>query len=121
RDTTHPMYITELLTGIFRGMGEATKAHGFAKNYRDDVVDGAKLLPWRRSPLLLVIKVALQIVLHQPNAPNPHQRYKLFMLYLLSDVMHRALRSRRLHNDMLFILNCKIARRIQKLEDNIPE
>ncbi|RPA78277.1 hypothetical protein BJ508DRAFT_329403 [Ascobolus immersus RN42] len=121
RDTMHPMYITEMLTGILRGMGEATKAHGFSKNCRDDVIDGSKLLPWRRSPLLLVVKVTLQMVLCEPNAKNPHKRYKSFMLHLLSKVLRQSMLTRGVHNDMLFILNSKIVRRIQKLGNEIPK
>lgn len=119
RDTIHPKFITEMLTGILRGMGEATKTTGFQKCYRDDVIDGSKLAPWRRSPLLLVIKVALQSVLIDHSAPNPHQRYKSFMLFALSRIVVGAKRAN-LSNGMLFELNAKLSRRIQKLGHDIP-
>ncbi|OBZ78494.1 hypothetical protein A0H81_02021 [Grifola frondosa] len=60
RDTAHPRYITELLTGILRGIGREANVLRIQKRVRDDVLWNDARLPWRRSPLWLIIRVALQ-------------------------------------------------------------
>jgi hypothetical protein len=45
---------------------------------------------WRRSPMWLVIRVALQTTLHDLNM-DEHLAYKAFMLYMLSSVLGFAL------------------------------
>ncbi|KAG1837186.1 hypothetical protein DFJ58DRAFT_846617 [Suillus subalutaceus] len=58
-----PRYITELLTGILRGLGSIADVPRIRKRIGDDVLWNNTKLPWRRSPLWLVIRVALQTTL----------------------------------------------------------
>ena len=51
RDTAHPRYITELLTGILRGVGRPADIVRVSKRIGDDVVWNNSTLPWRRSSL----------------------------------------------------------------------
>ncbi|KAJ8597530.1 hypothetical protein M405DRAFT_780046, partial [Rhizopogon salebrosus TDB-379] len=51
RDTAHPRYITELLTGILRGLGSIADVPRIRKRIGDDVLWDSAKLPWRRSPL----------------------------------------------------------------------
>ncbi|KAF8532888.1 hypothetical protein BDD12DRAFT_785195 [Trichophaea hybrida] len=71
RDTTDPMLVTGMLTGILRGFGRTIESsperatnsspHRFLKRVRDDVLFGGGEGPWRRSPLWLVLRVALRM------------------------------------------------------------
>ncbi|KIJ64295.1 hypothetical protein HYDPIDRAFT_28736 [Hydnomerulius pinastri MD-312] len=65
RDTAHPRYITELLTGVLRGVGRPAEVNRISKRIGDDVVWNNAKLPWRRSSLWLVARVALQTSLER--------------------------------------------------------
>jgi hypothetical protein len=115
RDTTHPRYITELLTGILRGIGSITDVPRIRKRIGDDVLwDGAKL-PWRRSSLWLVIRVALQTTLERSTLGRA--MYKSFMLFFMARLTSLAL-DHDLSNDILHFMSAKIARRLFKLESS---
>ncbi|KAG1810865.1 uncharacterized protein BJ212DRAFT_1484001 [Suillus subaureus] len=112
RDTTHPRYITELLTGILRGLGSIADVPRIRKRIGDDVLWNNAKLPWRRSPLWLVIRVALQTTLER-NALG-RTSYKSFMLFLMARVTTLAI-DHNLSNDILHFMSAKIARRLFKL------
>ncbi|KAG2140210.1 uncharacterized protein EDB93DRAFT_1161923 [Suillus bovinus] len=112
RDTTHPRYITELLTGILRGLGSIANVPRIRKRIRDDVLWNDAKLPWRRSPLWLVIRVALQTTLER-NALG-RTTYKSFLLFLMARVTTLAI-DHELSNDILHFMSAKIARRLFKL------
>ncbi|KDQ56359.1 hypothetical protein JAAARDRAFT_132520, partial [Jaapia argillacea MUCL 33604] len=118
RDTAHPRYITQLLTGILRGIGEPEEVPRIRKRIADDILwDNAKL-PWRRSPLWLVIRVALQTSLHRES--NSHTEYKSFMLYLMSTILRRS-SEKGLPSDLLFCMRAKLIRRLSKLGSSTPQ
>lgn len=114
RDTVHPKFITEMLTGILRAIGRpADDVKRFRKRVADEVLwDNAKL-PWRRSPLWLVVRVALQVALKDST------EYKSFMIFFLADILELAVKSC-LSSDLLFVMNAKLSRRAYKL-DHIPQ
>ncbi|KAG1873394.1 hypothetical protein C8R48DRAFT_769831 [Suillus tomentosus] len=112
RDTTHPRYITELLTGILRGLGSTVDVPRIRKRIRDDVLWDSAKLPWRRSPLWLVIRVALQTTLERSALGRT--TYKSFMLFFMSRLTTLAL-GHNLSNDILHFMSAKIARRLFKL------
>ncbi|KAG1894551.1 uncharacterized protein F5891DRAFT_714827 [Suillus fuscotomentosus] len=112
RDTTHPRYITELLTGILRGLGSIADVPRIRKRIGDDVLWDSAKLPWRRSPLWLVIRVALQTTLERSALGRT--TYKSFMLFFMARVTTLAL-DRDLSNDILHFMSAKIARRLFKL------
>lgn len=62
RNAIDPHYITQFLFGILRGTGKARDIHRVHKHVRDDVIYSNALAPWRRSPLWLVLRVAMQTV-----------------------------------------------------------
>ncbi|KAG1837163.1 hypothetical protein DFJ58DRAFT_863227 [Suillus subalutaceus] len=117
RDTTHPRYITELLTGILRGLGSIADVPRIRKRIGDDVLWNNTKLPWRRSPLWLVIRVALQTTLER-NALG-RTAYKSFMLFLMARVTALAI-NYNLSNDILHFISAKIARRLFKLGTSAP-
>ena len=117
RDTAHPRYITELLTGILRAVGRPADIERISKRIGDDVVLRKSKLPWRRSPLWLVIRVAMQITLDRNGLGRT--MYKAFMLFLMNDLARQA----PLHdtpNDVLQWVSAKLSRRLTKLDGEAP-
>jgi len=55
RGTTHPRYITQLLTMILHGMGKEAEINRITKCIADDICWDSARNPWRRSPLWLVL------------------------------------------------------------------
>ena len=118
RDTAHPRYITELLTGILRAVGRPAEVKRISKRIGDDVVWKDSKLPWRRSPLWLVIRVAMQTTLDRNGLGR--NAYKTFMLFFMNDLAHQA----QLHdmsNDVLQWTSAKISCRLTKLAVEAPE
>lgn len=112
RESTHPRFVSEMLTGILRAVGQEVEVERFMKRVGDEVLwDNAKI-PWRRSPLWLVVRVSLRMVLGE-------EEYKYFMIFLLARVLDLATR-RGVEGDRLFIMNAKVARRVYKLRDRMP-
>ncbi|KAG0701816.1 hypothetical protein DFH29DRAFT_541007 [Suillus ampliporus] len=112
RDTTHPRYITELLTGILRSLGSIADVPRIRKRIGDDALWDSAKLPWRRSPLWLAIRVALQTTLERSALGRT--TYKSFMLFFMARLTTLAL-DHDLSNDMLHFMSAKIARRLFKL------
>ncbi|KAG2137479.1 hypothetical protein DEU56DRAFT_945983 [Suillus clintonianus] len=112
RDTTHPRYITELLTGILRGLGSIADVPRIRKRIGDDVLWDSAKLPWRRSPLWLVIRVALQTTLERSALGRT--TYKSFMLFFMARLTTLVV-EHGFSNDILHFTSTKIARRLFKL------
>ncbi|KAG6369459.1 hypothetical protein JVT61DRAFT_14829 [Boletus reticuloceps] len=119
RDTTDPRHITELLTGILRGVGRpATSVVHITKRIGDDVVvSGSSSLPWRRSSLWLLVRVAIQTTLE--SSPQDHDSYKGFIIFFLVRLAEEAIRVD-LPNDLLYFVSIKISRRLRKLGPLAP-
>ncbi|KIY70910.1 hypothetical protein CYLTODRAFT_391279 [Cylindrobasidium torrendii FP15055 ss-10] len=115
RDTPHPRYITELLATILAAVGgEANTIRPanrvITKRVADDVLWNNTFLPWHRSPLWMVIRVALQTTL-------PLKEYKSFLLHFMSSVAIDVCRhNSTFESSVLHTLRTKIARRAQKTE-----
>ena len=85
RESAHPKFITEMLTGILRAVGQVAQVDRFIKRFGDEVLwDNAKI-PWRRSALWLVVRVSLQMVLGIDD-------YKSFMIYFMVRILDHATR-----------------------------
>jgi len=112
RETAHPRFMTEMLTGILRAVGQVGHVTRFTKRVGDEALwDNAKI-PWRRSPLWLVVRVSLQMVLGA-------EQYKSFMVYFMARVLDQATR-RGIEEHRLFVMNSKVSRRVYKLQDRLP-
>ncbi len=114
RDTVHPRFVTEMLTGILRAVGQPLDVPRIYKHTRDDVLWKDALTPWRRSPLWLFLRVALQTSLIRNDDEEPHMRYKSFMLFFMTHVLEGALEAS-LPSETLFLMTAKISRRALKL------
>jgi len=118
RDTVHPRYITELLIGILRGVGRPADIERITKRIGDDVVWNQSRLPWRRSPLWLVLRVGIQTTLKRNTLDQ--NIYKTFMLFFMNELAQKALHHD-MSNDVLQWIVAKISRRMMKLGDSAPE
>ena len=114
RDTVHPRFVTEMLTGMLRALGQPHDVPRIYKHTRDDVLWKDTKNPWRRSPLWLFLRVALQTSLVRNNFEEPHMQYKSFMLFFMAHVLKGALKAS-LPSDTLFMMTAKISRRALKL------
>lgn len=116
RDTTHPKMVTELLMGVLRSLGAPVEVSHQWKNTREEVMWQGSLLPWRRSPLWLLIRVAMQLVFARlATSPTTlEDLYKMFMAFFLSYVLELS-QTHPLPNDLFYAMNAKLARRLIKL------
>ncbi|KAF2802550.1 uncharacterized protein BDZ99DRAFT_550822 [Mytilinidion resinicola] len=122
RQNTDPMMVTGLLIGALRAAG--TPAHNVVrieKNTRDDVLWKDALNPWRRSPLWLLLRVAIETTLVQTGLQEGTRYFKSFMIFFFSQVLQTALdESRNISSDLLFVMKTKICRRMLKLGQTTP-
>lgn len=114
RDATHPKFITEMLTGILRAVGQPHDVARIHKHTRDEILLKKAYKPWRRSALWLLLRVALQTTLMRKDDKVPHLRYKLSMTFFMVEILRRALATS-LPSDILFTMTAKITRRALKL------
>ena len=114
KDTVHPRFVTEMLTGLLRAIGQPSDVARIYKHTRDDVLWKDALDPWRRCPSWLLLRVALQTSLKQKRVEEPHVRYKSFMLFFMAQVLRGALKVC-LRSDTIFLMTAKITRRALKL------
>ncbi|VUC25177.1 unnamed protein product [Clonostachys rosea] len=118
RDTTKPHMVTQLLMAALRPFGDVRHRRVIWKNTREEVryAFGNKL-PWRRSPVWLLMRVVLQLTLtDEPAAPAPNDSlYKKFMVYFMARLLKLSLGADRPSDD-IYIMNAKITRRLRKLD-----
>lgn len=115
RETNHPGMVSELLVGFLRSIGEAVECPVIAKNMRDDVLWDNGLLPWRRSPAWLVVRVALQLGFSRKPTPTISDTvYKEAMLFILSHALTLVVETS-LSSEVLFSMRAKLARRLLKI------
>ncbi|KAJ7614686.1 hypothetical protein DFH06DRAFT_1367976 [Mycena polygramma] len=121
RDVADIRYVSELLGGIARSLTPAERATQIAsstvyvtKRINDHVLWKSALLPWRRSPKWLIVRVALQTTLEGWKIPERYG-YKMFVTYVLAKTLQLAEASSSVSDDTLFIMNSKIAFRMYKL------
>jgi hypothetical protein len=119
RDTVHPKFVTEMLAGFLRGIGQPLDVARIYKRTRDDVLSDNALKPWRRSSLWLLLRVVLQTSLMADR--GDHERYKSFMIFFMARLLERALQTPS-PSDILFVMAAKISRRVLKLNigDELP-
>ncbi|KIK90485.1 hypothetical protein PAXRUDRAFT_14327 [Paxillus rubicundulus Ve08.2h10] len=112
RDTVDPRYVTELLTGILRGVGRPADIVRTSKRIGDDVVWTNSRLPWRRSSLWLVIRVLLQTTLER--AALGLHTYKAFMIFFMDELAEKAIEAD-MSSELLHFMSTKMSRRLMKL------
>ncbi|RDW76207.1 hypothetical protein BP5796_07028 [Coleophoma crateriformis] len=115
KDTANPTMILHMAMNILVAYG-VRKPSKFAivKRVRDDVLWKKALLPWRRNPLWLLVRVGLQTSFEQLFSANATMEYKKFMAYLMCRLC-QTIRIMKLSPDFVSIASAKIARRVAKL------
>ena len=113
RESAHPRYISELLVGILRGFGQPASVDRITKRIADEVLWSGAYQPWRRSPLWLVIRVALQTSLD-------YDTYKIFMPFFHAHLLQICVQ-REFPNETLYLMRIKIARRLSKLGPTVSD
>ena len=113
RESAHPRSISELLMGILRGIGQPASVDRITKRIADEVLWKDALRPWRRSPLWLVIRVALQTSLDG-------DMYKTFMLFFHTHILRICIQ-KGFPNETLYLMRIKIARRLSKLDPTVSD
>lgn len=90
RDTTHPGLVTDFLMSFITAHGQTKDVQRITKHTREDVLWSNCLLPWRRSPLWLLLRVTLQLFFSRKNpaVKDGLDLYKSFMVFLLTRVLN---------------------------------
>jgi hypothetical protein len=121
RNTAHPRYICDLLVGILgafkREENVTYEVSKITKHISDDVLWDDCLLPWRRSPVWLVLRVALQTSL---NPSDDHRLYKALIAFIMSGILNRAIMAE-YPSDILSFMRRKLARRAAKMASRMPD
>lgn len=89
RDTTNPAMVSELFMGVLAGIGKYTKASAISKNTRDEVLYHNAESPWRRSPMWLLIRVALQLVISR-SSDGTRQLYKEILVFVMCHILSKC-------------------------------
>lgn len=111
RDTTHPAAVSELFMGILKSIGNPATVSTIAKNTRDEVLWDDAEFPWRRSPMWLLIRVALELVITRSSDGSP-TLYKEVMVFIMTHILVSAFK---LPADLVYAMTAKIQRRLHKL------
>ncbi|KAJ6533684.1 hypothetical protein B0H19DRAFT_1272325 [Mycena capillaripes] len=117
RDSASGHYIVHLLPAILRGYAGSFAADVYRtrKHVRNEILWKSARAPWRRNPLWLVIRVAIQSTLRQDSV-STDTLYKSFMVYLMTQILRTAVENA-LSSELLFCMRAKISRRVEKLSN----
>ena len=110
---------TAALTNIWRG-GHTADGSRIIKRVRDHVGWSSALdvkHVWRRSPLWLLIRVAIQMTVNRSLERASYKRFVLFFTCTLAG----AKGNKRLSSDLLHLMSSQIFRRLSKLGSSAPE
>ncbi|KIM24732.1 hypothetical protein M408DRAFT_75557, partial [Serendipita vermifera MAFF 305830] len=123
-DTPSPRYITEFLAGYIRAVGPTSESAAsdretvFIQKRIDDrvITSGTRKQPWRRSPMWLLIRVALQTTLEDLKVAGG-EGYKAFQAFFMAHLLQRCFEFKLevVPDDIIHWMNRKLARRMWKL------
>lgn len=116
-DTTNPAMVSELFMGVLAGIGSPISVSSISKNTRDEVL-WAQAAPWRRSPMWLLIRVSLQLLVSR-SSDSSHTLYKEIMVFIMSYVLSST-KAHNLTPDVVYTMIAKIDRRLRKLSASGP-
>ncbi|KAK0265906.1 hypothetical protein LTR54_017584 [Friedmanniomyces endolithicus] len=99
RDTTHPRMISELVMGFLNVTGHPARVNIISKNTREELLWRDARSPWRRSPVWMLLRVALQLKF-------PHDLYKEFIVFMMSRVINDST-NQHLSSDLRYAMMAK--------------
>ena len=106
--SAHPRYVNTLLSGILQNVGRTADVPRFTKRVRN--------AGWHRSPLWLLIRVAIQMSVHRSLGRTSYKRFMLFFMCTLArDESHATLSS-----NLLRLMSSTVLRRSSKLDSSTP-
>ena len=121
RDTANCALVSQLLFTWLEAIGSPVKELvRFRKRVRDDVSFDNAELPWRRSPMWLILRVAVrrQLCLELGNEAG-RACYKFLICIVLASFLEDC--TAKLPATMLMTLRAKLCRRLAKLETDKPK
>jgi hypothetical protein len=123
RDTALPHLVTEHLVSFLRAIGKLVGTTIITKNTREEVMWKDAKRPWRRSPLWLLLRVAMQLTFSRLSAVPSKSLYKPFMVFLMSRILKEALAQSQsfLESDSIYAMNAKLSQRLLKIEGHKEE
>lgn len=116
RDTTNPKLVTEFLMSFLEAVGHPVSVPRIWKNTREEVLWSSGLVPWRRSSVWLLTRVAIQVAFSRSARASDY--YKEFMIFFMVRILDLA-REHKTSSELLHCLTCKISRRLRKLEPRL--
>ncbi|KAK0643172.1 hypothetical protein B0T16DRAFT_391740 [Cercophora newfieldiana] len=115
RDTVCPILATGMLVDILAGLGTKVDPIRITKRSREQVNWKDAKLSFHRSPVWLLLRVAMRLVLDRQAAlDHTKSQYKSLMAYHHAHVLEMATKAG-ISSDKLFSMTAKLARRIMKL------
>ena len=121
-DSSDPYMVSDMLMALLAALGKPVTVKQVTKRFRDDILGTRGKRPWRRSPLWLAIKIAIQTTLmHNMDVHVALIQYKSFMVFWLAEIALQA--SNSTHEeavDLSRITTIKLARRMAKLGQSCP-
>ncbi|KIW67043.1 hypothetical protein PV04_06320 [Phialophora macrospora] len=115
RDTTDPALITGLLITLLEGIGQLVSVPPISKRVKDEVRFKDAMIPWRRSPFWLLLRVGILRHLGEITHPTvANTLYKALMCLLQARLLGQVVGSQT--PDLSHLLLRKLCRRMAKLE-----
>lgn len=115
RDTTAPTIVTDFLVAGLSAIGRPSQRSKIWKNTREEVLWSGADSPWRRSPVWLLVRVAIQ--LHLSRSASNKGLYKEFMIFFMAYVLQRC-EDHDFPSDILYCIMAKISKRMAKIDRN---
>ncbi|RGP60188.1 hypothetical protein FSPOR_10777 [Fusarium sporotrichioides] len=113
-ETVHPRIVVDLLPALLLGAGKPVSITSISKNTHEEVMWNNSKLPWRRSPLWLLIRAGLQLTVVRLSSRGRYI-YKEFMVFLMAEVLDISTKHK-VGSDELCTMSAKICRRLCKLD-----
>jgi hypothetical protein len=110
---------TEWFLNLVSALSESAKVFQITKHTREEVLSTGSGLPWRRSPLWMLLRVSLQMHFkrNDNDLRSPDDLYKAFMIMLLLRLLRLAEEHcHHLGNGALYAVLTKLERRIRKMQ-----
>lgn len=117
RDTSSPALITQMLMPLLDTIGNSIQTPLLHKRIRDDSNIDDSLLPWRRQPFWLILRVALQRHLCLSAGESEIEGRALYKVLAVINLTHLLTEcSGKVRPELALLLRNKICRRLAKLE-----
>ncbi|KAJ4354619.1 uncharacterized protein N0V89_006356 [Didymosphaeria variabile] len=116
-NTAHPGLVTEYLVSVLAALGKSANVITITKSTREEVIYSSTGSPWRRSPLWLLVRVAMQLEFFRSSGSGTIALglYKAAILNVLARVLKEA-EHEGLDPDLLYVTSAKLSRRLRKLK-----